>query len=51
MISNPTEHNADQVQALIAQVQAKDPTRAKALNASLYMVTNWLTLDPQRPRC
>jgi len=48
MISNPTEHNADQVQALIAQVQAKDPTRAKALNASLYMVTNWLTLDPQK---
>lgn len=48
MISNPTEHNADEVQALIAQVQAKDPTRAKALNASLYMVSNWLTLDPPK---
>ncbi|MCE1118135.1 MULTISPECIES: sel1 repeat family protein [Pseudomonas] len=48
MISNPTEHNAEEVQALIGQVRAKDPTRAKALDAALYMVNNWLTLDPQK---
>ncbi|NER63350.1 sel1 repeat family protein [Pseudomonas sp. MAFF212427] len=48
MMSNPVEHNAEEVQALIAQVQAKDPLRAKALNASLYMVSNWLTLDPPK---
>ncbi|MDH0304285.1 MULTISPECIES: sel1 repeat family protein [unclassified Pseudomonas] len=48
MISNPTEHNAEQAQALIEQVRAKDPTRAKALDASFYMVNNWLTLDPEK---
>ncbi|NVZ69126.1 tetratricopeptide repeat protein [Pseudomonas costantinii] len=48
MVSNPTEHNAEETQALINRVQALDPTRAKALQASFYMVTNWLTLDPQK---
>lgn len=48
MISNPTEHNAEQAQALIAQVRAKAPTQAKALDASFYMVNNWLTLDPEK---
>ncbi|MDE1164754.1 MAG: sel1 repeat family protein [Pseudomonas sp.] len=48
MISNPSEHNADETQALINRVQASDPIRAKALQASFYMVTNWLTLDPQK---
>lgn len=50
MISNPTEHNAEQTQALIGQVRAKDPTRAKALDAAFYMVNNWLTLDPEKSR-
>lgn len=50
MISNPTEHNAEETQALIDQVQAREPTRAKALQASFYMVNNWLTLDPQKAR-
>lgn len=48
MISNPTEHNAEETQALINRVQALEPTRAKALQASFYMVSNWLTLDPQK---
>lgn len=48
MISNPTEHNAEQAQALITQVRAKDPTRAKALDAQFYMVNNWLPLDPYK---
>ncbi|QVM89625.1 sel1 repeat family protein [Pseudomonas entomophila] len=48
MISNPTEHNAEETQALIAQVRAKEPTRAKALEAAFYMVNNWLTLDPEK---
>ncbi|MNG72449.1 hypothetical protein D3C79_308740 [compost metagenome] len=48
MISNPTEHNAEEVQAVIAQVRAKQPTRGKALEASFYMVNNWLTLDPEK---
>ncbi|MCE5983539.1 sel1 repeat family protein [Pseudomonas sp. LF19] len=50
MISNPTEHNAEETQALIDQVQAREPTRAKALQASFYMVNNWLTLDPDKAR-
>lgn len=50
MISNPTEHNAEETQALIDQVQSREPTRAKALQASFYMVNNWLTLDPQKAR-
>ncbi|MBM3103552.1 sel1 repeat family protein [Pseudomonas sp. V1] len=50
MISTPTEHNAEETQALIDQVQAREPTRAKALQASFYMVNNWLTLDPQKAR-
>ncbi|MEG0858330.1 MAG: sel1 repeat family protein [Pseudomonas sp.] len=50
MISDPTAHNAEETQALINQVQAHEPTRAKALQASFYMVNNWLTLDPQKAR-
>lgn len=50
MISNPTEHNAEETQALIDQVRQRDPTRAKALQASFYMVNNWLTLDPDKAR-
>ncbi|TDF81536.1 sel1 repeat family protein [Pseudomonas sp. H9] len=50
MISNPTEHNAEETQALIDQVRAREATRAKALQASFYMVNNWLTLDPQKAR-
>ncbi|MCO7564444.1 sel1 repeat family protein [Pseudomonas sp. S 311-6] len=50
MISNPTEHNAEQTQALIDQVRQREPTRAKALQASFYMVNNWLTLDPDKAR-
>ncbi|CAK9889654.1 MULTISPECIES: sel1 repeat family protein [Pseudomonas] len=50
MISNPTEHNAEETQALIDQVQAREATRAKALQASFYMVNNWLTLDPDKAR-
>ncbi|MNJ11019.1 hypothetical protein D3C77_51860 [compost metagenome] len=50
MISNPTEHNAEETQALIDQVKAREATRAKALQASFYMVNNWLTLDPQKAR-
>lgn len=48
MISNPTEHNAEEVQAVINQVRSQDPTRAKVLDASFYMVNNWLTLDPEK---
>ncbi|MGV2836549.1 sel1 repeat family protein, partial [Pseudomonas shirazensis] len=29
-------------------VQKRDPTRGKALQASFYMVNNWLTLDPDK---
>ncbi|MCS4283429.1 alginate biosynthesis protein AlgK [Pseudomonas sp. BIGb0278] len=48
MISNPTEHNADETQAMIDLVQKRDPVRGKALQASFYMVNNWLTLDPDK---
>lgn len=50
MISNPTEHNAEETQSLIDQVKTREPTRAKALQASFYMVNNWLTLDPDKAR-
>lgn len=50
MISNPTEHNAEETQALIDQVRQREPTRAKALQAQFYMVNNWLTLDPDKAR-
>lgn len=50
MISNPTEHNAEETQALIDQVREREPTRAKALQAQFYMVNNWLTLDPDKAR-
>ncbi|QXI32229.1 tetratricopeptide repeat protein [Pseudomonas promysalinigenes] len=50
MISNPTEHNAEETQALIDQVRPRDPTRAKALQAQFYMVNNWLTMDPDKAR-
>lgn len=50
MISNPTEHNAEETQALIDQVRQREPMRAKALQASFYMVNNWLTLDPDKAR-
>ncbi len=50
MISNPTEHNAEETQALIDQVRERAPTRAKALQAQFYMVNNWLTLDPDKAR-
>jgi len=42
------EKHARETEALINRVQALDSTRAKALQASFYMVTNWLTLDPQK---
>ncbi|MFT0520822.1 sel1 repeat family protein [Pseudomonas faucium] len=50
MISNPTEHNAEETQALVDQVREREPTRAKALQAQFYMVNNWLTLDPDKAR-
>jgi alginate biosynthesis protein AlgK len=50
MISNPTEHNAEETQALIDQVREREPTRAKALQAQFYMVNNWLTMDPDKAR-
>ncbi|BBH45414.1 sel1 repeat family protein [Pseudomonas sp. KU43P] len=50
MISNPTEHNAEETQALIDQVREREPTRAKALQAQFYMVNNWLTLNPDKAR-
>jgi len=50
MMSNPTEHNAEETQVLIDQVREREPTRAKALQAQFYMVNNWLTLDPDKAR-
>lgn len=50
MISNPTEHNAEETQAMIDQVRQREPVRAKALQAQFYMVNNWLTLDPDKAR-
>lgn len=48
MTSAPQDFTADEAFALIERIARTDPQRAKALRASVLMVTNWLTLDPEK---
>ena len=48
MTSSPNEHSAEDTAALIDRIEQSEPTRAKALRVSLYLVTGWTTLDPYK---
>jgi len=48
MTSSPTENSAEETAALIDRVAQSEPSRAKALRVSLYLVTSWTTLDPYK---
>ena len=48
MTSSPTEYSSAETEALIDQIAQSEPTRAKALRVSLYLVTSWTTLDPYK---
>lgn len=48
MTSSPQDFTADEAFALIERIARTDPLRAKALKASVLMVTNWLSLDPEK---
>lgn len=48
MTSSPTENSAEDTAALIDRIAQTEPTRAKALRVSLYLVTSWTTLDPYK---
>lgn len=48
MTSAPTEYSAAETEALIDRIAQSEPTRAKALRVSLYLVTSWTTLDPYK---
>lgn len=48
MTSSPTENSAEDTAALIDRIAQTEPTRAKALRVSLYLVTSWSTLDPYK---
>ncbi|MHC5350594.1 SEL1-like repeat protein [Pseudomonas sp. A46] len=48
MTSSPQDFTSDEALALVERVAQTDPLRAKALMASVLMVTNWLTLDPEK---
>lgn len=48
MTSWPSDFTADEALALTGRVAARDPQQGKALRVSVLMVTNWLTLDPEK---
>lgn len=48
MTSAPGENSPEEATALVDRIAESEPTRAKALRVSLYLVTGWPTLAPYK---